>query len=104
MKPDRARALVGRKYYDTRNATLLSGDDWNDGVTISRGGRNTFLYRTRNGAFFLVRQSWHRDELPVAIEPVDLDSAIGVFEEHMARDENRVSFEEAFPGVEIEEA
>lgn len=95
--------VIGGLRYNTETATLLSGNDWFDGHNFERGGTQTFLYRTKKGAYFTQYQSqWHGgcDQL----EPVSQEEAIELFESHAAHNENRVSFEEAFPGLEIPDA
>ena len=86
--------------YDTSTAQLIAGDDYWDGNNWERHGRNTFLFRTPKGSYFaqhLTQWQGERDTL----EPLTQDEAVSLFEE---LGEKRVSFQEAFPGVEIEEA
>lgn len=103
MQPYPMSQIIDRKKYDTETATLLSGDDYWDGHNHERSGTQTFLYRTPKGAYFTTNFSqWQgaNDH----IEPVSQGKAIELFEYHAAHNQNRVEFEEAFPGVEIEEA
>jgi hypothetical protein len=103
MKPFSISQIIDRKRYDTDTATLLSGDDWWDGHNFERGGTQTFLYRTPKGAYFTLNMSqWQgaNDHLEALTEA----EAIELFEAHAAHDQNRVSFEVAFPGVEVDEA
>ena len=103
MRPIPMTQVIGRKRHDTEKAMLISGDDWWDGHNWERKGRNTFLYRTVKGAYFIqVRTAWQGEE--DRIEIVTQDEAINLFEEHSVHDTTRVSFTEAFPGVEIKEA
>jgi hypothetical protein len=100
MKPQDMRAVIGRKVYDTTTAVFLAGDDHWDGHNFERQGRQTFLYRTPKGAFFATHLTCWQDEQD-RIEPLTLDEAVELFE---GMSEQRVSFEEAFPGVKVEEA
>lgn len=98
--PEDMNAVIDRKRYSTKTATLLAGDDHWDGSNYERQGRNTFLYRTSKGAFFAVHLTCWQGERD-RIEPLAENEAVSMYEEMT---EQRVTFEEAFPGVEIEEA
>lgn len=100
MQPRKMMAVIDRKRYNTETATLLAGDDYWDGHNYERHGRQTFLYRTAKGAYFAVRLTQWQDEED-HIEPLTQDEAVGMFE---GMREKRVEFEEAFPGVKVEEA
>ena len=70
--------IVDRKRYDVQTATLIAHDAYWDGHNFERHGRNTFLYRTPKGAFFVVtltRWQGERDTL----EPVSEDEAIHLY-------------------------
>jgi hypothetical protein len=54
MKPRDMRAVIGRKVYDTATATLIADNAYWDGHNFERHGRNTFLYRAKNGGYFAV--------------------------------------------------
>ena len=95
--------IINRKRYDTETSTLLSGDDFWDGHNWERRGRNTFLYRTRNGAYFAVHLTQWQGEND-HIEPLSEDDAVALFEAHLEAGEVRVEFEEAFPGIKVEDA
>ena len=101
MKPRDMRAVIGRKVYDTATATLLADDAYWDGHNFERHGRNTFLYRAKNGGYFAVYLTCWQGEQD-RIEPLDTDRAVELFES--LNDEDGVSFEQAFPGVKVEEA
>jgi len=100
MQPRNIEAVVKRKRYNTATSLLLAGDDFWDGHNWERQGRNTFLYRTKKGNYFSVRLSAVMGE-DDTIESLTLSEAINIYEKLERR---RVEFEEAFPGVEIEEA
>jgi hypothetical protein len=93
--------VINRKRYSTATATLLAGDDWWDGSNFERHGRNTFLYRTPNGAYFCVTLTQWQGERDT-LTPLSKDDAVELFERHTR--EKRVSFEEAFPGLKAEDA
>ena len=95
-------AIIDRKRYSTKTATLLAGDDYWDGHNYERQGRNTFLYRTPKGAYFQVQLTCWQGER-TGITPMSMDEAIAFFES-CRQDSRRVSYEEAFPGVKVEEA
>ncbi len=99
--PENFTKIIGQKKYSTKTATLIAGNDFWDGHNFERHGRQTFLYRTPNGAYFTVTLTqWQgeRDHL----EPIPQDEAIQLFETTLT--EHRVNYAEAFPGVEIAEA
>lgn len=98
--PEQYEAVINRKRYSVETATLLAGNDHWDGHNFERGGRNRFLYRTPKGNYFLITLSCWQGETTQLI-PVDQDEAISEYE---SMQEQRVEFEEAFPGVEITEA
>ena len=104
MEPRSMQQIINRKRYDTETSTLLSGDDFWDGRNWERRGRNIFLYRTRNGAYFAVHltQRWQGEQ--DRIEPLSEDEAIAIFESHLEAGEVRVEFEAAFPKVTVEDA
>ena len=100
MKPRDMTEVIGRKRYDTATATLIAGDDHWDGHNFERQGRQTFVYKTPKGGFFAVHLTCWEGEQD-RIEPLTLDEAVELFE---GMSEQRLSFEEAFPGVKVEEA
>jgi len=101
MKVIETTQVIGGKRYSTKTATLLAGDDYWDGRNYERGGANYFLFRTPCGHYFgQLRSKWESAD-DGALTPLSQDVAIRLYEQLRER---RVSFEEAFPGVEIEEA
>lgn len=103
MNPRSLAQVIDRKRYSTDTATLLSGNDWWDGHNWERSCRNTFLYRTKKGAYFAAHLTCWQGECDY-LEVLTESEAIELFEAHAAHDENRISFEEAFPEAQIEEA
>jgi len=100
MKPCDMERVIDRKRYSTKAATQLSGDDYWDGHNFERSGRNTFLYRTAKGRYFTQHLTSWEDESDT-LAPCTIDEAVTLFENMR---EKRVSYEEAFPGLMIEEA
>lgn len=93
-------AIIDRKRYSTATATLLAGDDYWDGRNWERSGTNTFLYRTPKGAYFsatLTQWQGAHDKLDALTQ----DAAAELYEDLTER---RVSFEDAFPGLTLEDA
>jgi len=93
--------VVGGKRYNTETATLLAGDDYWDGHNWERSGRNSFLFRTPKGAYFVQRRSQWQGESDGATEVLTHDEAMAIYD---SMRERRVEFEEAFPGVTVEDA
>jgi hypothetical protein len=103
MKPNKnMNAIIDRKRYDVATALLLAGDDYWDGNNFERHCRNSFLYRTPKGSYFMVNLSQWQDEDDSLI-PCTEGDAIRFFEQ-CREDRQRVYFEEAFPTVKVEEA
>lgn len=100
MEPRKMERVIGRLRYSTEGATLLAHDVYWDGHNMERAGRNTFLYRTPGGRYFLVRQTCWEGERDT-LEPLTSDEAEALFEE---LPEHEVTWEEAFPGIEIVDA
>lgn len=93
--------IVERKRYSTKTATLIASDAYWDGHNFERSGRNTFLYRTPNGAYFTATLTQWQGEQN-SLEPVFLSEAIELYEGQLC--EHAVPYEEAFPDVVIEDA
>ncbi len=104
MQPIPATRVIDGKRYNTETATLIAGNDWWDGHNYERSGTNLFLFRTPKGRYFTqLRTQWqgfrHDDG---RLEAVTEQEAIDLYVEMLR--EHRVEFEEAFPGVTVEEA
>lgn len=101
MKPPTSMTrIVNRTRYDVSTATLLASDAYWDGHNFERRGRNQFLYRTPRGSYFTVTLTQWQGEQDT-IEPVDLDTAISLYEGPLT--EHEEEYEAAFPDVVIEE-
>jgi len=102
MQPPEAFVrIVGQRRYSTATATLLASDAYWDGHNFERRGRNTFLYRTSHRAFFVVTLSQWQGERDT-LTPIPEDEAMSLYENDLS--EHEVTYEEAFPGVVIENA
>jgi hypothetical protein len=106
--PEKFARIVDRKRYDVSTATLIAGDDYWDGHNFERSGRNTFLYRTPLGNYFVVYLTCWQGERDT-LEPVNQGDAILAYEgnemsEIGSLSEHYVEYAEAFPGVTVEEA
>jgi len=99
MKPYAFTEVHDRIRYSTTTATLLAGNDYWDGHNYERGGTNTFLYRTPRGRYFAFRRTLWEGKRDY-IEPLTEDDAIRLYEDLR---EKRVEFEDAFPGVAVQE-
>lgn len=69
--------------------------------TFEREHRNTFLYRSPGGHYFMHLRTRVFGEEDGAIRPVDVARAATLFEQLR---EKHVSFAEAFPGLHVEDA
>lgn len=101
--PENMTRIIDRKRYSTETATLISGDDYWDGHNWERRGRNSFLYRTPNGAYFAVHLTQWQGEND-SLQPLTEGEAIDMYESHAEDGDCRLRYEEAFPDVEVEEA
>ena len=100
MDPKAMIEVVAGKRYRTEAAQLLASDSYFDGSSYERAGRNTFLFRTPNGNYFMQHQTtWERER--DCLTPLARDEAVRIFTELPAK---KVDFEEAFPGIKVEDA
>ena len=99
--PEKFTKIIGRKKYSVQTATLMASDDYWDGHNFERHGRNTWLYRTPNGAYFTVTLTQWQGEQD-SLDPVSQDEAIQLYEATLT--EHQVPYPEAFPGVEVQDA
>lgn len=76
--------IVNGKKYDTEIAKLIADDVYWDGHNMERGGRNTFLYKTPNSAFFFVNRTQWQGESDT-LQPCNESTARAFFEN--ARDD-----------------
>lgn len=88
--------IVDRKRYNTETAVLIADDVYWDGNNFDRSGRNTWLYKTKGGAYFSVTTSMWQGERDT-LEPLSMDEAIELYEGGLS--EHYAKYEEAFPVV-----
>lgn len=93
------KQVIGGKVYDTEKAKLVASDRYWDGSNYERHGRNTYLYKTARGNFFLHHTTQWQGERET-IEPVDIEEAKSHYEQ---LPEQELEYSDAF-GVEPEEA
>ena len=93
--------IVERKRYSTKTATLLASDRYWDGSNWARHGRNTWLFRTPNGAYFTVTETAWQGEQDT-LSPITQDEAIELYEGSLT--EHELDYAEAFPSVTVEDA
>ena len=85
------RQVVNGKLYDTEKAQLVASDRYWDGHNWERHGRNTYLYKTAKGNFFLYHTTLWQGER--AIEPVSKEEAKAYYEQLPGHE---MEYEEAF--------
>ena len=92
--PDKFKGVVNGLRYDVETATLLAHNNYWNGNNWEQNGRNTFLYRTPNGRYFVVELTQWQGERDQLI-PVPKDEATGLWE---MLPEHVVEYENAFGG------
>lgn len=100
MDADSFDEVIAGKRYRTATSTIIADDAFWDGHNWERRGRNMFLYRTKNGNYFKVLQTRWQGERD-SLVPLTMDEAQTLWEQ---LPEHNVTFEEAFPGVKVEDA
>ena len=93
MKRFDMQRVVNGKRYNTKSATLVADDVYWDGNNFERSGRNSWLYRTPRGAFFLVTASQWQGERD-SLEPLTTSEAKEYYEEHLP--EHYLDWEQVF--------
>lgn len=91
--------IIERKKYDTKTATLIASNRYWDGSNFERSGRNTYLYKTKNGRYFSYHTTQWQGESNT-IEALTIDEAKDLYENLREHD---LDFEAAF-GEKPEEA
>ena len=100
-QPTSYTRVLGGVCYSVGKSTLLADDAWWDGHNFERHGRNSFLYRSPGGRYFIVTLSCWQGERD-ALMPIEEADAIDLYENVLT--EHYVTHTEAFPGVKIEDA
>ena len=99
MRPMPMTAWISGKRYSTQASTLVAHDNYWDGETWERDGRNTFLFRGPDGRFFAqhrVRSFDCTDGLHDTLEPLEEVTAIPLFWELPVKEHE---FPAAFPST-----
>lgn len=99
--PENFTSIVDHVEYSTKTATLIAHDAYLPGGSSERSGKNTFLYRTPHGAYFVVDVTIWPNEKD-ALTPVNSAEAIRLYRESLT--EHIVDFKQAFPGEPIQNA
>ena len=100
MRPHPMSAIINRKRYSTKNATLLASENgWNIHDT-ARDRHCRHLYRTNKGSYFVQYLSAYENEQSY-LQPVSFDEALQLYGQASKR---YVKLEDAFPCIEIEDA
>ena len=100
MHPKDMTEIIGGKKYSTETATLIADDEYWDGSNFERNGRNCFLYRTPNGAYFTVNLTQWQGERD-SLTPITHAKALELYG---TLPERHVPFEQAFPSVKVLDA
>lgn len=93
------KVIDGRRY-DTETATLLAHDVYWDGHNFERDGRNTWLYRTPRGRYFVVTGTFWQGERD-RLTPLSEEDAQAMYER---LPEHEVDYGDALPNVTVEDA
>ncbi len=97
---EKMQATVRGKLYQVKTATLIASDEYWDGHNWERHGRNQFLYRTPNGAYFTVNLTQWQGERDT-LTPVSKEEAKELWE---SLPEKETSYTAAFPGEKVTNA
>lgn len=100
MNAPKFNVVKNGKRYNTAKATCVADDVYWDGNNFEHGGRNQWLYRTEKGNYFATYGTFWQGERDT-LEPLTQAEALEMWEN---LPEHNVKFEEAFPGVEVEDA
>ncbi len=92
-------AIINGLRYDTDKSVLITSDRYWDGNNWDRSGRSTYLYRTKNGRFFLHHDTRWQGEQDTILPLTDDLAKI-----HYERlTEYEMTYKEAF-GVDVPDA
>lgn len=92
--------IISGKRYSVADSVCVCDDAYWDGRNWERRGRNTYLYRTKKGNYFRITLTQWQGERD-AITPITQDEALNLWD---ALPEKHEIFEDAFPGVTVEDA
>lgn len=100
MNAPKFNTVIGQKRYNTEKAELIADNVYWDGHNMERGGRNQWLYKTKNGNYFTTHGTFWQGERDT-LTPLSLSDALEVWE---YLPEKHIDFEYAFPTVQVEDA
>jgi hypothetical protein len=80
--PHRFSLTVNGKPYNVDKATLIASNLYWNGNSFEQNGRNTFLYKTFDGRFFIITLTQLADEENELI-PVSVDEAIVLYRDEL---------------------
>ena len=81
------KTVIGGLLYDTKKAVLLASNRFWDGHNYERSGRNTFLYKTKNGRYFAFQSTRWQGERD-GIAALSKDDAKTMYEELPEREKD----------------
>ena len=93
--------IVNNLRYDTQKSDLIAEDEFRDGNNRQYHGRNKYLYRTKNGNYFLVTETVWQGERD-SLEPVSEKQAAELYETILVN--HNEDYEDAFPNIEVKDA
>lgn len=87
--------VIDGKRYNTATATLLASNCYWDGHNWERGGTNTWLFKTKKGAYFFAHRTMWQGSVD-HIEPTSEAEARDFFEAQDRHGTQEVDYAEAF--------
>jgi hypothetical protein len=93
------KQIINGKVYDTKTAALVASNRYWDGSNWERNGRNTYLYKTAKGNYFVKHTTCWQGERDY-LEAVSVEEAKELYERLPERE---MEYKDAF-GVDPEEA
>ncbi len=95
LSPNGLKRVINGQRYTVDTSTVLASNSYWDGHNFERNGRNTWLLKTKNGAYFSAECSMWEGERD-SIEPLSRADAMELYE---SLPEHLVNFETAFDAV-----
>ena len=92
--------VINRKRYNTATAVIIATNEYKINSPADGLRRTSSLYRTQKGEFFSTHETCFEGEHD-SLQPLSEADAIDIYE---AMSTCYIKFEDAFPGVEVEDA